>query len=145
MSQLSQLLDPTRRPAVVADLARFAETTAAAQSGITGMALKGALGAGKKVDADIVSKAVGRILPDILTHLEPAWQEYEASNSDDFGIFLAPRAGQVTDSILSAADEQANKVSVAALVKAYSSLRGKLAKIIEANVPELGRILQRHM
>lgn len=145
MSNLSQLLDPAHRPAVVAELTEFVNTTVDNQSGITGMALKGAVAAAKKIDSNIVSKGMSRMLPDILGDLEPYWQEFESSTSDDFGAFLEPRSAEVTDSIMSVADRNAESINVPALAKTYNSLRGKGVKMIEPAIPDLGRILQRHM
>lgn len=145
MSDLSQLLGDAKRPAVTADLAAFVESQVSAQSGITGMAIKGAVGAAKKVDSDIVSRGVNRMLPDILGDLDPHWQAFQTDPANDFGKFLADRSPRVVDALLAVADRNAEQINIAALAKAYNSLRGKGAKLIEPAVPELGRILQRHM
>ncbi|QPK79173.1 hypothetical protein G7Y31_00050 [Corynebacterium lizhenjunii] len=145
MANLSQLLEQPTRDAVVADLAAFAEDTIASQSGLTGMALKGTVAAAKKVDGAVVAKGIGKLLPDILGDLQPYWQDFEASGQTDFGAFLQPRAQDVTDSIMAVADRNAESINVAALSKAYSSLRGKAAKFVTPVVPELGRIIAAHM
>ncbi len=145
MSDLSQLLREGKRPAVVSDLAAFVESQVAGQSGITGMAIKGAVGAARKVDKDIVSKGVNRMLPDVLGDLDPHWQSFQADASTDFGAFLAGRSPQVVDTLMSVADRNAEKITIPTLAKAYNSLRGKGAKFIEPAIPELGRLLQRHM
>lgn len=145
MSNLSQLLEPSKRPAVIADLAQFVNNTVSSQSGITGMALKGAVAAAKKIDSNIVEKGMSRLLPDMLGEIEQIWQEFEASPSTDFGAYVEPRSDDVTHSIMKVADKHAQSINVAALAKTYNSLRGKASKIIEPNVPDLARLLQRHM
>lgn len=145
MPSLSHLLEPSTRPSVVADLARFVSNTVAAQSGLTGIALKGAVAAARKIDSNIVEKGISRLLPDILGEIEPLWQEFEASPSSDFGAYVEPRSTEVTDAVMNVADKHAQSIDVAALAKAYDSLRVKASKVIGPNVPELARILQRHM
>lgn len=147
MSDLSQLLNDDKREAVVADLATFADATVSAQSGITGTAIKGAVAAAKKVDGDIMTKGVRRMLPDILGDLQPHWQAYQedAVGAADFGSFLEGRKDQVVDSLMGVADRNAEQITIPALAKAYNALRGKGAKVIEPTVPEFGRILEKHM
>lgn len=145
MTALSALLEAPKRTAVVAELATFVDEAVSRQSGITGMAIKGAVSAAKKMDSAIVAKGMDRMLPDILTGLEPQWDEFAASNQADFGAFLASRADQVTDIIMAVADKNAETINVPALAKAYSSLRGKAAKIISPEVPALARIIQKHV
>lgn len=145
MSNLSQLLESGTRPQVVEDLTNFAEKSIAEQSGIAGMALKGAVATAKKVKSDVVAKAVNALLPDVLNEMEPHWQVFDSSRSDDFGAFLSTRSKDVTDSILNVADRKADEVNNNTLTKTYKSLRSKAAKILEPKVPELANILQRHM
>ena len=145
MTDLSQLLTPDRREAVVTDLASLADAAVARQSGLTGTAVKAAVAAAKKIDGDIVPKGVNRMLPDVLGDLQPHWQAYRDEGATDFGTFLADRGPRVVDSLMSIADRNAESISVAPLAKAYNGLRGRAARIIEPEIPELGRILERHM
>lgn len=145
MSNLSQLLEEPTRTSVVTVLVSLVDNTVSEQSGITGMAIKGAVAAAKKVDADIVSKGINRTLPDLLGEMESYWQEFDSSPQEDFGTYLAGNNKEVADSILGVADRNADQVNNPALVKTYNSLRNKIAKIIEPQVPELARILQKHM
>lgn len=107
MSDLSQLLTDEKRPAVTADLATFAEDTVAAQKGITGAAVKAAVVTAKKLDSDIVTKGVNRMLPEILGDLQPHWTAFTADPSADFGNFLAGRSDQVVDALMAVADRNA--------------------------------------
>ena len=65
MTDLSQLLDAAKRPQVVQEITSLVDDTVARQSGLTGMALKSAVAAGKKADADAISKGVNKFLPQI--------------------------------------------------------------------------------
>ena len=117
MAHLSELMSAPQRTAVISDCGELVEGVVAKQSGITGMALKGALAAAKKVDSAIVTKALGRVLPDVLDILDPHWQEFANSTEQDFGSFLEPRSGEVSDAIMSVADKHAEQVNSPALSK----------------------------
>ena len=124
MAHLSELMSGPQRTAVISDCGELVERVVAKQSGITGMALKGAVAAAKKVDSAIITKALGRVLPDVLDAMDPHWQEFENSSEQDFGSFLEPAP---------------------ALSKPYNSLRGKASKFLTPAVPDFGRVLQKHM
>ncbi|SLM89647.1 hypothetical protein CZ765_06030 [Corynebacterium casei] len=145
MSNLSQLLEPQVRPALIKELSEFIQQTVSEQSGISGMAIKGAVSTATRVNADIIPKGINQILPDMLGDLEPRWAEFEKAGATDFGAFLDKDSAQVADAVMSTADRHAERINVAPLAKAYKSLRNKGAKIVEGKVPELGRILQNHM
>lgn len=145
MSNLSQLLEPQVRPALIKELSEFIQQTVSEQSGISGMAIKGAVSTATRINSDIIPKGINQILPDMLGDLEPRWAEFEKAGATDFGAFLDKDSAQVADAVMSTADRHAERINVAPLAKAYKSLRNKGAKIVEGKVPELGRILQNHM
>ena len=142
MTDLSQLLSATNRPQVVQELTSLIDATVARQSGLTGMALKSAVAAGKKADADAVSKGVNKFLPQIVEELSPYWSAYQASDQQGFGDFLAGREDEVVKAILDAGDQQADSMP-GPVKKVYSTLRGKAAKIVGPALPEFGEIVER--
>ncbi|MER0113105.1 hypothetical protein [Corynebacterium sp. KPL3954] len=81
MGHLSELMSGPQRTAVISDCGELVERVVAKQSGITGMALKGAVAAAKKVDSAIITKALGRVLPDVLDAMDPHWQDLQAAPS----------------------------------------------------------------
>ncbi|WIM67696.1 hypothetical protein QP027_11550 [Corynebacterium breve] len=144
MPELSTLLNEEKRPQVVAELAKLAEDTVSNASGLTGIALKGGVGAAKKMDANIVTTGLDRILPDALGELQPYWTEYIAGEKSGFGPFLAQRDTEVADALLAVGDRAAENAPAAA-TKIYSGLRGKAQGIIAPVVPQLGELLEKHM
>lgn len=145
MPNLSQLLEPQVRPALIKDLSEFIQQTVNEQSGISGMAIKGAVSTVTRVNSEIIPKGINQILPDMLGDLAPRWEEFEKSGAQDFGAFLKKDSDKVADAVMSTADRHAERINVTPLAKAYKSLRNKGAKIVEGKVPELGGILQNHM
>lgn len=147
MSDLQKLLEANTRPAVSDDLAELAETTVANQSGLTGMALKSAVAAGKKADENAIPKGINKVLPKVVERLEPHWakfQEAQASGeSAGFGNYLASHEDEVVDDIVKAADASVDSLP-GPVKKVYTSLRNKAAKIVGPALPGLGEIIERH-
>lgn len=92
---LSVLLDETRRAPLVSDLSALVDRTISEQSGITGMAIKGAAAAAKKLQADIVPVGVNRLLPNLLGSLQPHADAAAAADAE-FGAYLANNVEAVT-------------------------------------------------
>lgn len=143
MTDLNNLLTEANRANVVADIARLVDNVVANQSGLTGMALKSAVAAGKKADANAIPKGVNRFLPQIVSELEPLFQDYLSAGSGSFGAFLGTRENDVVEKILDAADGATGEMP-SAVQKVYSTLRGKAGKIISPALPELGDIIERY-
>lgn len=143
MTNLNALLEGDTRQTVVAELAELIDKTVSNQSGLTGMALKSAVAAGKKADADAIPKGVNRVLPQIAEELAPFWSGYKSSDTQGFGSYLVSREGEVVDAMLGAADKATSDMP-SAMQKAYSTLRGKAGKIVSPALPELGDIIERH-
>lgn len=143
MTDLSNLLDSANRPKVVEEISKLIDDTVANQSGLTGMALKSAVAAGKKADADAISKGVNKFLPQIVDELNPYWNAFNASDEQNFGQFLSAREDEVVKSMLDAGDSAVDSMP-GPVKKVYSTLRGKASKIVGPALPELGNIAERH-
>lgn len=144
MSDLKAILNDPTRDAVVGDLTNLANETVSNQSGVTGMAIKGAVGAATRVDDDALRKGINQLLPNIVEELTPHWDKYQSGgDKDSFGAYLAANEDEVTDSVLKIGDSFADRAP-AAVGKVYSSLRGKVGKIVAPVLPEFGDIVERH-
>lgn len=143
MTDLNNLLNEANRANVVADIAKLVDNTVANQSGLTGMALKSAVAAGKKADADAIPKGINRYLPQIVAELQPLFARYESDGAASFGSFLASNENDVVERILTAADGATGDMP-SAVQKVYSTLRGKAGKIVAPALPELGDIVERY-
>lgn len=143
MTALAMLLEPATRPKVVEELALLIDATVANQSGLTGMALKSALNAAKKADADAVTHGVNRAMPQLTKELEPYWAKYKGSDSANFGAYLSSQEDEVVAAVLDAGDA-AIKDAPGAIQKVYSSMRGKAAGILGPALPEVGQILEKY-
>ncbi|BAU94269.1 hypothetical protein N24_0007 [Corynebacterium suranareeae] len=145
MTSLKDLLVSTNFDAAVKDMSAFIEETVSKQSGITGIALKGAMAAATKVDSDIVTKGSRRLLPEMADSLDGLWQDYKANGgATDFGAHLEANSSSALDAILNVADRNANNINVPGLDKVYKGVRGKAAKVIEQELPKIGQLIEKH-
>ena len=144
MTDLNSLLEGPVREQAVNELVALVDKTAANLSGLTGMAVKSALGAAKKADADALSKGVDQLLPSIVKELNPHWSAFKGGASENsFGAYLAAHEDEVADSVLKVGDAFADKAP-GPVGKVYSSMRGKVAGIVAPALPELGQIVEKH-
>lgn len=130
-----QILDPSRRPQVVAAIAGVIESTVESQSGLSGMAIKTAFASAKKAKAGIVEKGTDKLLPEIAEALAPYW---DGKGDQEFGAYLAANSSEAADKLLAVADENAAKADNAAMAKMYKGVRGKAKGIVEEALPKLG-------
>ena len=145
MTSLKDLLVSTNSYAAIADMSAFIEETVGKQSGISGIALKGAMGAATKIDSDIVAKGSRRLLPEIADSLDGLWQEYQnGGTAADFGAHLEANSSTALDAILSVADKNAESINVPGLGKVYKGVRGKAAKVIEQELPAIGQLIEKN-
>ena len=132
------LTSDAHREAVIADLSTFVDNTVGEQGGVSGTVIKGALSAAKKVDSNIVNKAVARLLPDLAEALDPYWATFkEGGHGDSFEAYLQENSSALSNSV------QAEKAP-AALAKVYSPIRGKIASVVEANIAKVGPIVEKY-
>ena len=144
MTSLKELLVGNRFDAAVADMANFITTTVDKQSGLTGMALKGALSTATKFDSDIVAKGSRRVMPEMAEGLDPLWQEYTTGGGTDFGAHLVDNKDRAMDAILSVADRNSDTINIPGVSKMYGTLRGKAAKVVEQELPTIGQLVEKH-
>lgn len=143
-TELSHLLTKEPRPLVVADLAELAEQTVSEHNGVSGVALRTAMKAAKAVDSNIVTKAVDKMLPDILGALNPRWAAYCESESGSFAEFLAAQQDSTAESLLAVADSWAEQSDSPALDKIYQTVRGRGFALLVPAIPGLGRVIEEH-
>lgn len=135
MSFTEQILEPSRRPQVVAAIAGVIESTVEQQSGLSGMAIKTAFNSAKKAKPGAVEKATDKMLPELADALAPFW---EAKGTQNFGAYLGANSSVAADKLLAVADANAAKADNPAMQKMYQGLRGKAKGIVEQALPKLG-------
>ena len=133
--------DSTVRASLIADCNRLIDTQVSQKNGVSGMALKTAYRVVKGIGPTYVQGAIGRMLPSTLEALEPIWQEGVESGNP--GQYLEQHRSRTADRILSVTDHRI-QYSSGPIVGVYNKLRKSVKGDVEAAVPELASILERH-
>ncbi|MFC7449204.1 DUF6918 family protein [Rhodococcus daqingensis] len=138
------LLDPSRLPAVVADVQELLDAEVSEKKGASGLAVKGGYGAVKKVGPSIVPDAVEGLLPGFVSRLEPFWQDFGAAGGAGFGDFLGARSEEVADALLGLTDEKIERTDKGAIKKVYATMRPSAKKNVIEALPRLGALIEKH-
>ena len=134
------LLAPDVRPNVVADGVTLVNEEVADK----GLIIKGAYKTVTAFASGIIHDAVETLLPDMLVKLQPFWAEFNANGGGNFGDFLVARGEDASEALLSVTDERAKNSERAPIRKAYNAVRPSGVKNVEAALPRLGALVQKH-
>jgi hypothetical protein len=144
MATLQELLGTgAKRGPLVDDSLRVLEAEVDDKSGLSGIAIKTAFKVVKGISPGFLRQVVDHLLDDFLNALDPLYQEALAKN-------VSPRAhlqgnpGRVADSLLSITDGRARNSKNQLVKGTYEKLRGQAKKHVEAAVPRLGELFERH-
>lgn len=144
MATLRELLGgPDKRPLLVDDSLRVLDAEVDDKSGLSGIAVKTAYKVVKGISPGFLRDVVNHLLDDFLDALDPIYQEAVTKG-------VAPRQhlqgnpGRVADALLSITDRRAQRAKNPIVKSTYERLRGQAKKHVEAAVPRLGDLFQKH-
>ena len=144
MATLRELLGSgDKRSSLIEDSLGVLDAEVNDKSGISGIAIRTAYKLVKGVSPGFLRQVVDHLMDDFLEALDPLYQEAVTKN-------LPPRqhmqsnAGRVADALLSITDGRARNAKNQMVKGAYEKLRGSAKKHVEAAVPRLGELFQRH-
>ncbi|MBK7859393.1 MAG: hypothetical protein IPJ65_12380 [Archangiaceae bacterium] len=136
------LNDPNKKPAVVADCLTLIDQEVGDKSGFSGLAIKAGFAAVKGVKPGFIKEVVEGLLPKFAEALEPIYQEAK-SKSVPTASYMQQNSSRVADALLSITDERAKRAS-GMVKKSYESLRPNAKKNVEAGIPRLSRLIEKH-
>ncbi|MEO6420550.1 MAG: hypothetical protein ABIP39_14130 [Polyangiaceae bacterium] len=143
MSTLSEVLNGDKKTVVVEDCLALIDAEVKDKSGISGLAIKAGYGAVKGVKPGFIKQAVSDLLPEFAKALEPIHEEATAAKKP-VADFFASNSGRVADALLAITDGKAAKSKSGVVKGTYEKLRGSAKKNVEAAVPRLGRMIEKH-
>jgi uncharacterized protein DUF6918 len=144
MASLTEsLISDTKKAAVVDDTCALIDAEVADKGGISGLAIKAGYSAVKNIKPGFIRHAVEDMLPEFASVLDPLYQEAKTGGKPVAAHFSA-NAGRAADALLKITDGKVQH-SKSGLVKGtYEKLRGQARKNVEAAVPRLGRLIEKH-
>ena len=137
------LTEESKKTAVVDDCMGLIDAEVADKGGLTGLAIKAGYKAVQGVKPGFVRQAVSDLLPEFSRALDPLYQEAKTQNRGVREFFNA-NASRVADALLSITDDKANRAKSAMVKGTYEKLRGSAKKNVEAAVPRLAAIIDKH-
>jgi hypothetical protein len=144
MATLTEVLtSDAKKTAVVDDCCTLIDEEVGDKGGLTGIAIKAGYGAVKSIKPGFVKHVVTDLLPEFAHVLEPVYAEAKSSNRP-VAAFFVTNSGRVADALLSITDAKAQKSKSGVVKSTYDKLRGMAKKNVEAAVPRLGKLIERH-
>lgn len=144
MATLPEVLNaPEKKNAVVDDCCVVIDQEVADKGGLSGIAIKAGFSAVKGVKPGFIRQVVVDLLPEFATALEPIYQEAKAKNVGVSAHFNQ-NSSRVADVLLAITDAKAARSKSGVVKGAYDRLRGTAKKNVEAAVPRLGKVIEKH-
>ncbi len=144
MATLRELLGSgDKRGRLIEDALHVLDAEVEDKSGFSGLAIKTAYKVVKGVSPGFLRQVVDHLLDDFLEALDPLYQEALAKNVAP-QQHLTSNSGRVADALLSITDARARNAKNQVVKGAYEKLRGQAKKHVEAAVPRLGELFDRH-
>ena len=146
MADLKSILtDASRRQQVVRDAEQLVDDEVTAKSGLTGLAIKGAMRVVKSAKPGMIHDAVDGLLDDFAARLDPYYQAWLTQGAGrPLPDYFVSRKGEVADALLGITDDRARTTRHTSLKKAYDSLRPQGKKHVEDAAAGIGRLVAKH-
>lgn len=143
MPTLVELLgkDPVR-PQVVADCVDLID----GQVKQKGFVIKSAYATIKAIKKKFVPETVDGLLDDWLGKLQPHYDRWlQAKQPPSFSEYVIARSDDVAEDLLSVTDARAERTSHTTAKKMYSRMREGAKKNVIDAIPDLSRLIERHL
>ncbi len=144
MPSLPEVLNsPDKKEVVVDDCMSLIDAEVGDKGGISGLALKAGYGAVKGIKPGFVRQVVSDLLPEFAKALDPFHQEAIEKNKKPSEYFPA-NGPRVADALLAITDARAKNAKSGVVRSTYDKLRGSAKKNVEAALPRLGKLVEKH-
>lgn len=143
MPTLVELLgNETKRPTVITECAALID----AQVKQKGFVIKSAYAVIKGLKKGFITETVDALLDDWLSKIQPHYEKWQGGPATPgFADYVIARSEDVAEALLSVTDVRAEKTSHTTAKKMYFKMReGAKKNVIEA-IPELSRMIEKHL
>jgi hypothetical protein len=146
MADLKSILtDPARRKQVVRDAEGLLDAEVDSKGGLSGLAIKGGFKVVKSFRPGIIPDTIDALLDDFAGRLDPFYQDHAAKGAGkSLPDYLTGRKSELADALLAITDGRARVTRHTSLKSAYERLRPEAKKHVEAAVPGVARLIEKH-
>jgi hypothetical protein len=138
-----QLGTGDKRRQVIEDAMNVLDQEVGDKGGLTGLAIKAAYKVVKGVRPGFIREVVDGLLDEFLDAVDPLYQE-AVSKQRPVGSGVRENPARVADGLLAVTDRKSERAKSAVVKSAYEKLRPSAKKQVEAAVPRLAGLLERH-
>lgn len=132
--------DPVRAT-VVADCIALIE----AQVKQKGFVIKSAFATVKAIKKSFVPEVVDALLDDWLGKIQPHHDRWATAKTSTFSEYVIARSDDVAEDLLTVTDERAERSSHTTARKMYQRMREGAKKNVVEAIPDLARLIERHL
>jgi uncharacterized protein DUF6918 len=132
-----------KRETVIDDVLALIDAEVGDKGGISGLALKAGYGAVKGIKPGFIRGVVNDLLPEFAKSLDPFYQEATEKKKNPSEYF-PQNSSRVADALLSITDARAKTAKSSVVRSTYDKLRGTAKKNVEAALPRLGKLVEKH-
>lgn len=144
MGQLRDALtDEGKKQEVVRDCVELVDAEVADKRGMSGMAIKAGYAAVKAIRPGFITKVVTDLLPEFADALDPIYVEAKEKN-EPVARYFERNPGRVAEALLAVTDGKAERSKRGVVKGTYERLRPTAKQNVEAAVPRLGRLIEKH-
>jgi hypothetical protein len=144
MARLADVLTSEEKKShVVKDCLELLEAEVADKSGFSGMAVKAGYMAVKGIKPDFLEKVIGDLLPEFANAVDPIHAE-AVERGKPVRAYFVEHSGRVADALLAITDGRARRTKSGVVKATYDRLRGSAKKNVEAAIPRLGGLIEKH-
>jgi hypothetical protein len=136
--------EPTRQK-VVEECVALIDNQVKSKGGVGGMAVRASYATIKAVKKRFVPEVVDGLLDDWLGKLQPHYDTWSSGSAGSFSEFLIARSDDVAEDLLAVTDARAEKTSHTTAKKMYGRMRGSAKRNVVEAIPELSRLIERHL
>jgi len=140
---LESLASDSKKSAVTDDCLALIDSEVADKGGLTGLVIKAGYKTVQGIKPGFVRQVVSDLIPEFAVALDPMYQEAKSSNRSVKDHFTA-NAPRVADALLSITDAKAGHSKSGMVKGTYEKLRSSAKKNVEAAVPRLATVIEKH-
>lgn len=137
------LTNDSKKSIVVEDCLVLLEQEVSDKGGLSGIGIKAGYAAIKNIRPGFVKQVITDLLPEFATALDPIFQEAQQKGAGPSSYF-ATNASRAADLLLAITDGKAQRSKNALVKGTYDKLRGIAKKNVEAAMPRLGKLIEKH-
>jgi hypothetical protein len=137
------LASESKRSAVADDCLALIDAEVADKGGFTGLAIKAGYKTVQGIKPGFVRQVVFDLLPEFARALDPLYEDAKVSGHGVREYFNA-NTEKVADALLTITDEKAKRAKSGMVKGTYDKLRSSAKKNVEAAVPRLAAMIEKH-